>query len=189
MQSASDDGKSPALSAPLKDVFVSSGKFLLFLISTLPALAQSATPLALLEQVLNALETNDTQALKAASISKGEFNRFLWPSVRRTVTLMGMTADTFYSMCRRESDAALARMLVDFKGREAKIVRIDDLVPERHPKRRRHYRAYYGPAVTIRLGDTEKSVHLVGGIIEHDGIFKVTTYSLSPDQKDHSREN
>jgi hypothetical protein len=43
---------------------------------------------------------------------------------------------------------------------------------------------FSGPGVTIRdANGNERTVHVVGGIVELGGVYKVSTYSLSPDQQ------
>ena len=107
----------------------------------------------------------------------------MWPSLSRTVPKLGINVDTFFSMSLKESESGLASTLSALGGRKLEVIEVAELTPERHPIRRKRFRAFSGPAVTIRdESGQQRTLHLVGGIIDLDGVYKVSTYSLAPDQ-------
>jgi hypothetical protein len=154
------------------------------LCSVVAAFPQSPrTPPELMQQVFNALERNDKQALKALTVTKSDFKKFIWPNLSRTVAKVGTTAETFYLMSVKQSDFGLAATLNEFGGRKWAVVQVAPVTAERQPIHRRRFRAFSGPAITIRDSNgQERTVHIVGGIVELGGVYKVSTYSLGPDQ-------
>src|SRR5258705_3615342 len=98
----------------------------------------------------------------------------------RTLPKLGINADTFYSMAVKESEVGLASTLKEFGGRKWEVLDVA-LTAERHPIRRKRFSAFSGPPVTIRdESGYERTVHVVGGIMELGGVYKVFTYSLAP---------
>jgi hypothetical protein len=155
-------------------------------IASFPASSQPArTPQALMQHVLDAVERRDEQRLKELAMSKQDFKTFIWPSLRRTIVArLGIKADTFYAMSMRQSDLGLVSTINEFGGRKWILVQVAPLTAERHPIRRKRFTAYSGPAVSVREGEgNERTVHLVGGVVQLGGVYKVSTYSLAPDQK------
>jgi hypothetical protein len=151
-----------------------------------PAFSQPArTPSELMQQVFDALEHKDVQRLKALAISKPDFKKFIWPNLRRTVVAkLGITAQDFYSLTVKESDIGLGSTLKEFGGRKWLLVQIEPLTAEHHRIRRTRFTSYSGPGVNLRDAEgNERTANVVGGIVELGGVFKVSTYSLSPDQK------
>lgn len=154
--------------------------------STFASFAQSpASPSELMQQVFNALERKDETGLKGLAITKADFKKFIWPSLSRTVVgKLGLKADALYSMSVKESDIGLALALKEYGGRKWSVIQVASLSPEQHPIRRKRLRAYSGPGVTIRdANGSERTVHVVGGIVELGGVYKVSTYSLGLDQQ------
>lgn len=158
----------------------------LFVLWSFPAFSQPArTPSDLIQQVFTGLELKDEAQLKSLAISKQDFKKFIWPSVGRTVVAkLGINAETLYAMSVSESEIGLASILKEFGGRKYELLHVASLTVERHPIRRKKFNAYSGPAVTIRDdAGNERTVHVVGGIVEFGGVYKVSTYSLAPDQR------
>jgi hypothetical protein len=154
--------------------------------SVFASLAQSpSNPPELMQQVFSALERRDEPGLKALAITKSEFKKFIWPTLSRTVVgKLGLKADALYAMSVKESDIGLALTLKEYGGRKWNVIQIASLTPEHHPIRRKRLRAYSSPGVTIRdANGNERTVYVVGGIVELGGVYKVSTYSLSPDQQ------
>jgi hypothetical protein len=84
----------------------------------------------------------------------------------------------------QESDIGLALTLKEYGGRKWNVIQTASLTPEHQPIRRKRLRAYSGPGVTIRdANGNEQTVHVVGGVVELGGVYKVSTYSLGPDQQ------
>jgi|SRR5215831_594433 len=155
-------------------------------ISTVPVFSQPArTPTELVQQVFTSLERRDERKLKTLAISKPDFKKFIWPSLRHTVVAkLGINADTFYAMSVNESETGLGSTLKEFGGRKCDVLQVGPITAERHPIRRKRFSAYSGPAVTIRdANGNERTVHVVGGMVELGGVYKVSTYSLAPDQR------
>jgi hypothetical protein len=138
-----------------------------------------------MQQVFNALEHRDEAGLKALVLTKADFKKFIWPNLSHTVVgKLGVKADALYSMSVKESDIGLALTLKEYGGRKWNVIQVASLTPEHHPIRRKRLHAYSGPGVTIRdANGNERTVNVVGGIVELGGVFKVSTYSLSPDQQ------
>jgi hypothetical protein len=154
------------------------------ILTAFASFGQSPTsPSELMRQVVHALELRNEHTLKALAITKADFKRFVWPSLSRTLLRLGMNVDTFYLTTVKESESGLASTLSAWGGRKMEVIEVAELTPERHPTRRKRFRAFSGPAVTIRdESGQQRTLHLVGGIIELDGVYKVSTYSLAPDQ-------
>jgi hypothetical protein len=148
----------------------------LFVLWSFPAFSQPArTPSDLIQQVFTGLELKDEAQLKSLAISKQDFKKFIWPSVRRTVVAkLGISAETLFALSASESEIGLASIVKEFGGRKFDVLQISSLTAERHPIRRRRFNAYSGPAVTIRDDNgNEHMVHVVGGIVEFGGVYKV----------------
>ncbi len=159
-------------------------KTALFVLSVFASFGQSPTsPSDLMRQVVHALELKDERTLKNLAITKSECKRFVWPTLSRTLPKLGINADAFYSMSVKESEIGLASTVRALGGRKLEVLEVAELTPERHPTRRKRFRAFSGPAVTIRdESGQQRTLHLVGGIMEFGGVYKVSTYSLAPDQ-------
>src|SRR5205085_2097535 len=140
-------------------------------ISVFASFGQSPTsPSDLMRQVVHALELRDERTLKTLAITRAEFKKFVWPSLSRTLPKLGINADTFYSTSMKESEIGLASTLSAFGGQKLEVLEVAELIPERYPTRRKRFRAFSGPAVTIRdESGQQRTLHLVGGIIELDG--------------------
>ena len=144
------------------------------------------TPTDLIGQVFNALERRDERTLKALAITRSDFKKFIWPSLSQTVIgRLGINADTLYLVSVKESGTGLALTSKEYGGRKLSLIQISPLTGERRPiHRKRRFSAYAGPVVTMRdENGNERTVQVVGGVVEIGGVYKVSTYSLAPDQK------
>lgn len=149
------------------------------LLFTMIASAQS-TAEDLMKNVLKAIETNDRQALKSHLVSDQDVKDFVWPSISG-VLRSSMNADQYVQTNARNSDAGLTDMLNKFGGKKWMFVNLT--LPE--PKKKgQGYQIFDAPLLTVRdqLG-MESSVRIVGGILERRGIYKVTSYYVSPTAK------
>jgi hypothetical protein len=160
-------------------------KILLWVCPVFASLAQSpSSPSELMQQVFDALERRDERALKALAITKSDFKKFIWPSLSHTVVgKLGVKADALYAISVKESDIGLALALKEYGGQKYKVIQLAALSAE-PPTRRRRLRAFAGPTVTVsdEMGRV-RIVHVTGGIVEFGGVYKVSTYSLAPDQQ------
>src|SRR5947209_17519561 len=141
-----------------------------FLVSMVASFGQSpTTPSELMRQVVHALELSDQHTLETLAITKADFKKFVWPSLSRTLPKLGINADAFYSTSVKESELGLSSTLSTLGGHKMDVIEVAELIPERHPTRRKRFRAFSGPAVTIRdENGQQRTVHVVGGIIDLD---------------------
>jgi hypothetical protein len=138
-----------------------------------------------MHQVLSALEQRDEQKLKSLTISQTEFRKFVWPSLRRTgIAKLGVNGEMFYSMVVKENNIGLGSTLKEYGGQKWSLIQVSPVIPERHQIRRKRLTAYSAPDITIREATgNERTVQVVGGIVQVGGVYKVSTYSLAPDQQ------
>ncbi len=147
------------------------------------------SPVDLIGKVTSALEGRDQEALATLTITKAEFKEYVWPTLVLTrLTGDEKDLDRFYSQYRTESDAAMASLLQHYAGQKLRVVRIailtDRVVPSKKKKEKptpQRYELLGGPNVTVRHEDGhEEVIRLVGGLLQHDGIWHVTTYEMAP---------
>lgn len=163
----------------MRRLFHGTGTVVVCLLSlTAVGSAQTRTPEDLISQVLKALESKDQQSLKAVSITADEVKNFVWPAVAVNLAGNGMNAEKFGIMYATSSDLGVSSALSEFGGRKWQLVKVAMNAPQ---KQSNAYRLFPAPLVTIRdEGGREKTVRLVGGILEQSGSYKVSTYYVSP---------
>jgi hypothetical protein len=82
----------------------------------------------------------------------------------------------------------MASLLQNYGGQKLRVVRIATLtasvVPSNKQKEKptpQRYELRDGPNVTIRNDDGhEQVIQLIGGMLQHDGVWRVTTYRVAP---------
>jgi hypothetical protein len=82
----------------------------------------------------------------------------------------------------------MASLLQHYGGQKLRVVRIAMLTASVLPSKKQKetptpppYELRDGPNVTIRLDDGhEQVIRLIGGMLQHDGVWRVTTYYIGP---------
>jgi len=144
----------------------------------------AASPEALLKQVFAALEQKDNAALERLAISPDEFKKFVWPSVTAPPT--GTTPEKFYKMYTVSSGVGIADSLKLYGGRKTEVLKVT-LDPPR--KQAKNYRLLPGAEVSIRdESGQDKTVRMLGGVLEHDGRYKVATYYVRPQSGETTKQ-
>lgn len=133
---------------------------------------------ALAKQVFAALERKDSAALQQLSIDQADFKKFVWPTItpRPTET----SADKFYKMYSTSSGVGIAQYLEQYGGHKIEVLNVTLNPPNRQTK---SYRLLPGAQIALRdENGREKTVNMLGGVLERDGRYKVTTYYVRPSQ-------
>ncbi len=166
----------------MRNLFPGTGRILVCLLVLIPiASAQSRTPEDLMSQVLKALETKDESAMKAAAITNDEVKKFIWPAVAQNISGNGMNADKFSARYAETSGLGLSTVFADFGGHSWQLVKV---AMEPAQKQSKSYRLFPAPLLTIRdEGGQERTIRLVGGILEQAGTYKVSTYYVTSGKK------
>lgn len=163
----------------MRTLFSRTGRIVVcLLVSISAAHAQSRTPEELVTAVLKALETRNTESLKALALSQDEIKRFVWPAVSVNMTGAGMNADKFAAGYETSNQLGLTSALSEFGGKKLELVKVEMPAPQKKSGTTTLF-----PAPSIRVRDEsgqEKTVRIVGGILDQNGSYKVTTYYVSP---------
>jgi len=132
-----------------------------------------------LRQVVSALVAKDQSALNKLTVDQSEFVKFVWPVLAPRMT--GMKGDKYYATYRKTSDVGIAEAAATLGSRKWTLVK-STFEPTRY--KGKGYKLF-GPAlVTLRdEAGQENTFKLVGGLLERDGGYKVTTYYVSPSQR------
>ncbi len=160
----------------MKYLFRTGGLVVCLLVSSTSVFAQSPAE-DLIKNVLKSVETNDRQSFKGYVVSDQDIKSFVWPNLSG-VLRSSMNVDQYLQTSAKSSDAGLAELLIKFGGKKVTLVKL--MLPE--PKKKgQGYQLFDGPLVTIRdEAGSESSTRIVGGLLERGGIYKVTTYYVSP---------
>ena len=142
------------------------------------SMAQSkGSPEDVLQQAVSALAGND-QALTKLTIDQPEFKKYLWPALAMNLSGSNMSADKYYPTYQNANQAGITEASAILAGKKWQVVKVD-LQPA--PRKGKGFQIYGPPLVTLRdEGGQEKTVKLVGGLLERDGVHKVTTFYVSP---------
>jgi len=171
----------------MKKTLVLLGGVLVCLVAS--SFAQTATgPSAALEdlvkKVLAALETKDQAALEKLAITEDEYRKFIWPGIAARTP--GANEKKFYGMFEQGNVAGITSALKEFGGQKLEFVRVSAGTSIRQTKA---YRLLSPPTVTVKDGSgQEKALKLSGPVIEHDGIYQIATFAITPAQQTEPRE-
>jgi len=144
--------------------------------ATLFAQGGAASADDLMKQVFAALAQKDAAALQQLSISQDEFKQFVWPTITTPPT--GTNADKLYKMYSASSGTGIEDSLKQYGGRKIEVLKVTLDPPRRQAK---NYRLLAGAMVSVRdESGQEKTIHMLGGILERDGHYKVATYYVRP---------
>ena len=149
-----------------------------------PSMAQSTGKAEdVLRQVLPALAANDQSTLNKLSIDQAEFTKFVWPTM--VARMSNTTADKYYTTYQKVSQVGVDEARTSLVGKKWEVVKVNLDPPQRKGK---GFQLFGPPQITVRdENGQEKTVVLVGGLLERDGAYKVTTYYVSPSQRSGSR--
>ena len=89
-----------------------------------------------------------------------------------------ISADKYYPTYRKVSQVGIAEANTTLAEKKWEVVKVNLETPQRKGK---GFQLFGAPLVTLREeGGPEKTVRFVGGLLERDGAYKVTTYYVSP---------
>ena len=144
-----------------------------------PSLAQSTgTADDLVKRVVSALAANDQPALSKLSIDQSEFKKYVWPTLAAQMSGSNTSADKYYVTYQKVNQVGVTEATTELAGKKWEVVKVS-LEPAK--KKGKEYQLFGSPLITLRDdGGQEKSVRLVGGLLELDGAYKVTSYYVSP---------
>jgi hypothetical protein len=143
------------------------------------SMAQNAgTPEDVLRQAVPALAANDQPALNKLVIDQSEFKKYVWPTFAARMSGSNIGADQYYQTFQKVSQVGIAGAGTTLAGRKWEVVKVSLEPPQRKGK---GFQLFGPPLVALRdENGQEKTVRLVGGLLERDGTYKVTTYYVSP---------
>jgi len=146
----------------------------------LPSGAQSSGgPEELLRQAVVALATSDQPALAKLSIDQAEFQKFVWPTM--AAQMSKTTAEKYFPTYQRASQAGAEETKASLAGKKWELVKVDLGTARRKGK---DFQLFGPPAVTLRDDSgQEKTFRLLGGLLESNGAYKITTYYVNPTQR------
>ena len=147
-----------------------------------PAMAQNTGKAEdVLRQVLTAVTANDQAALNKLSIDQSEFKKYVWPGLAAHMSGSNNSADKYYTTYQKTSQVGIADVNAALTGKKWGIVKADLESAQRTGK---GFQVFGPPLVTLRdENGQERTIKLVGGLLERDGGYKVTTYYVSPSQR------
>ena len=143
------------------------------------SMAQGAgTAEDVLRQAVSALAGNDQAALTKLTIDQPEFKKYMWPALAMNMSGSNVSADKYYLTYQKVNQAGIAEASAILAGKKWQVVKVDLQPAQRKGK---GFQVLGPPLVTLRdESGQEKNVRLVGGLLERDGVYKVTTFYLSP---------
>lgn len=131
-----------------------------------------------LRQVLPALAANDQSALIKLSIDQNDFKKYVWPALAVHMSGSDLTADKYYPTYQKVNQVGITDAGATLAGKKWEVVKVDLEPPQRKGK---DFQLFGPPLVTLRdENGQEKTLRLVGGLLERDGAYRVTNYYVSP---------
>ena len=131
-----------------------------------------------IRQVVSALAGNDQAGLTKLTIDQPEFKKYLWPALAMNMSTSNMSADKYYPMYQKANQAGIAEASTILAGKKWQVVNVDLQPAQRKGK---GFQVLGPPLVTLRdESGQEKTVKLVGGLLERDGVYQVTTFYVNP---------
>ena len=148
-----------------------------FGVSLHPSMAQSNGAVEeVIRQAVSALAANDQPALNKLTIGQSEFKKYVWPGLATSMT--GVSADKYYPTFQKVSQVGITEASAMLAGKKWGVVKVS---LERVQRKGKGFQILGPPLVTVRdEGGQEKTARLVGGLLERDGSYKVTSYYVSP---------
>jgi len=147
-----------------------------------PSIAQNKeTAEDVLRQVVSALGTNDQAALSKLSIDQSEFKKYMWPVLAVNMSGSNTSADKYYPTFQKVSQVGVDEAKSALAGKNWAVVKVSLEPPQRKGK---GFQILGPPLITLRdEGGQEKTSRLVGGLLEREGVYRVTSYYVSPSQR------
>ena len=145
-----------------------------------PSMAQSNGAVEeVIRQAVSALAANDQPALDKLTIDQSEFKKYVWPGLATGMT--GVSADKYYPTFQKVSQVGIAEASTMLAGKKWQVVKV---ATEPAQKRGKGYQLFSAPLITLRdESGQEKTMRLVGGLLEREGAYKLTSYYVSPSQR------
>ena len=130
---------------------------------------------ALAEAVLKAIAAEKLSVLKDLSLSKEEFQQFVWPELPVSNPKTNVPLDYVWNDLYFRSMTRLQATFNKLKGRNLKLARV---IHRGETVEYASHRAYSDMEVIIRKEDgAEVAYPLFGTLIEMDGLWKVYSYA------------
>ena len=144
-----------------------------------PSTAQTTgTADDLVKRAVAALQANDQQALAALSIDQGEFKKYVWSNMAQPTNT---SADKYYVTHRKVSEVGINEATTALAGKKWTVVKVNLDAPK---KKGKGYQLFGSPQITLRDdAGQENTLRLIGGLLERDGAYKVTSFYVSPSLK------
>ncbi|HZT69414.1 MAG TPA: hypothetical protein VFC10_06665 [Terriglobia bacterium] len=134
-----------------------------------------------IQQAVAALAAKDDGTLSKLSIEQTEFKKYIWPALAVQMTGTNTNADKYYPTYQKVSQVGITEANTTLAGKKWEVVKVSLEPAQRKGK---GFQVFGPPTVTIRdETGQEKTVKIVGGLLERDGAYKVTTYYVSPSQR------
>lgn len=151
-------------------------------VGNLPCFAQSAGSAdETMRKTVAALTGKDEGMLAKLSIDQGEFKKYVWPALAGQMTGTNTNAEKYYVTYQKVSQVGITDANGMLRGQKWDVVKVDLPPAQRKGK---GFQVFGPPAVTLRdEHGQEKTVKIVGGLLERDGAYKITTYYVSPSQR------
>ncbi len=132
-------------------------------------------------QAVSALAANDQPTLTKLSIDQSEFKKYVWPRLATQMSGTNTNADKYYTTFQKVSQVGVTEANTALGGKKWEVVKVDLESVQRKGK---DFQLLGPPSVTLRdESGQEKTVKILGGLLERDGAYKVTTYYVSPSQR------
>jgi hypothetical protein len=130
-------------------------------------------------QAVAALAANDQATLEKLSIDQAEFKKYIWPRI--AAQMSNSSAEKYFPIYKRTSGVGITEAHTALAGHKWQVVKVST---ELAPKQSKGSQLFLPPEITLRDdAGQEKTMKLVGGLLAKDGSFKVTTYYVSPSQR------
>jgi hypothetical protein len=128
----------------------------------------------LAQAVLHSIAVGDIKAMQALSISKEEFQRFVWPELPASNPKTNLPLDFVWNELYYRSMIRMERSFDDLKGKNLELIRV---VHRGKIAEYKSFLVYQDMEVVIReAGGEETPYRLFGTLIEMDGVWKVFSY-------------
>lgn len=129
------------------------------------------------KEVVAAIGNKDQAALGKLAIDQAEFKRYIWPGIASRVSGGNMNADKYFSVYQKSSQVGMTEGMESLSGHKWEVLKVS----AEPGAKGKGYQVYNALVITLRDDSgKETSLRLIGGLLERDGDFKVTTFYVSP---------
>ncbi len=134
-----------------------------------------SSPQAVAATVVRALADSDLQTLKNLTLSREEFQSYVWPELPASNPRTNIPFDFVWNDVYFRSLNRLAKLYERYRGRKVEIVSMSSAKTK---ERFASHTAWPDYRFTIRIENgAEEDVPLFGTLIEMDGVYKVYSYA------------